>query len=136
MATINAAALTTLLKDTVTDATAEACLVQAIDAINLEGLAFGVSVAELSGTPLTGTYLGYQKAAIIQVATAVYSQNYKNSGASNSASESIGVGGLSMSNSSSSSVSSSGNSSSIVNSVAHDMVIAILRAQGRHFLRA
>jgi len=136
--TVTAATLIALLKDAPSTATAEACLIQAIDAINLEGLAYGISVAELTGVDLakTGTYNGYEKAAIIQVATTVYSQNYKSSGASSSHSEGVGAGPLSYSTSDSASTNSSTNANSIVNAMAHDMVVALLRAQGRHFMRA
>jgi hypothetical protein len=136
--TVTAATLIALLKDAPSISTAEACLMQAIDAINLEGLAFGVSVADLTGADLvkTGTYNGYEKAAIIQVATAVYSQNYKSSGASSSHSEGVGAGPLSYSTSDSASASTSGGGNSVINSMARDVVISLLKAQGRHFQRA
>lgn len=125
--TVTAATLIALLKDAPSIATAEACLVQAIDAINLEGLGYDIELDDLTGSALslTGTYTGAEKAAIIQVATAVYSQNYKMSGASNSSSEGYGVGGISRSSSSSSSSSSGGSSSSVVNAIAHEVVLAL-----------
>jgi hypothetical protein len=129
MATITAATLTALLKDTVTTATAEACLQQAIDEINLAGTGYEVEIADLTGADglKTGDYTGAEKAGIIRVATAVYSQNYKNSGASSSNSESVGVGGLNYSTSSSSSLSSSGSGSSVVSAVAQDVVRMLQR---------
>ena len=126
--TVNASTLTSLIKDTVSVTTAEACLVQAIDIINLEGLAYDITITELAGTPLTGTYTGAEKAAIITVAMAVYSQNYKNSGAASSASDSFAVGPISSSQSTSNSNSNSGGSASNVNAVAHSVVMALYRA--------
>jgi len=103
--------------------------VQAIDAINLEGVGFNVEIAALAGTPLTGTYTSPEKAGIMQVFMAVYSQNYKNNGASNSSSESLGVGSMSMSNSNSSSNSISGSASSVVAAIAHDVVLRLRRGK-------
>jgi hypothetical protein len=136
--TVNAALLIALLKDAPVAATAEACLQQSIRSINLEGLTYGVVLKELTGTTpnLTGTYTGAQAAGILQVAIAVYSQNYKNSGASSSSSESLGVGGMSMSNSSSSSNSTSGAASSLVSSLAHDVVMALKNAEGNNWCQA
>jgi hypothetical protein len=127
MATVTAATLTDLLKDTVSVATAEACLQQAIDAINLEGTGFNIEISDLTGVALskTGSYTGAEKAGIIQVATAVYSQNYKTSGAASSSSQSLGMGGLSSSESSSNSSSSSSGSSSLVNAIAREVVLAL-----------
>jgi hypothetical protein len=127
MATVTAATLTDLLKDTVSVTTAEACLQQAIDAINLEGTPYNVEIADLTGAALskTGSYTGAEKAGIIQVATAVYSQNYKTSGAASSSSQSLGMGGLSSSESSSNSSSSSSGSSSLVNAIAREVVLAL-----------
>ena len=136
--TVTATTLIELLKDAPSTATAEACLVQAIDAINLEGLVYNYSLAELTGSALslTGTYTGAEKAAIIQVAIAVYSQNYKSSGASSSAGESVTVGAMSVSDSSSSSNNSSGAGASNILSIARDVVIALVQLRKGSFKRA
>jgi hypothetical protein len=136
--TLTAAVFSALLKDAPTTAISEACLQQAIRAINLEGLAFEITVKPLTGAALslTGTYTSTEIAAIIQVAIAVYSQNYKNSGASSSSSESLGLGILSRSNSQSSSNSTSASATTLVSAIAREVVLSLKSKAQYNYRRA
>ena len=136
--TVTASTLIALIKDTVSTATAEACLVQARLVITLEGQSYGITLPDwTTTTPLLGTFTDGEAAALITVAIAVFSQNYKNSGASSSSGENANIGGIiGWGSNSSNSNSNSGSGASNINVIAKSVVISLMRVQHRQFLRA
>lgn len=123
--TVTASSLTDLVNDnTITPTVAEEIINHAVNILNMYGISYGLPLfAQLQGTAgfMTMTYTGWYAAAVVQVAVAVYNQNYKHAGAS-SGSDSVGVGGLTAASAKSDSAGGSN-----VNAVALDAVKSLSR---------
>ena len=94
--TINAASLQTLVNETVADlpnTTCEEILNQAINLINLEGQG-QLNISTMQGTAGTKslTVQSKEKGAIMQVAVAIYANNYKAAGSQSSSFQAGGIG--------------------------------------------
>ena len=121
--TVNAASLTTLVNDDeITDESAEVLIDHAINLL----VSYDAALSNLVGLPgaKSGTYTQKEAGAILELAVAIYSQTYVQAGASSST---VGIGGLSSSQSS-----SSGGKVSMITELAR---VLAAQLKGRRFER-